>query len=284
MAPQARNRLKVFLRFGLSALALYLVFREIQTEVLWSALQKVHVGWLGVCILLYVASKAASSLRLTRYFDAQGIRLSEVENLRLYWVGMFYNLFLPGGIGGDAYKVWYLHRHYDAPAGKAFQCVLIDRVSGLLVLASLGSLVASLAFPQLPWSIWLLPCAGLLLASLLPVHLLIARAFLPSLAVTTAYSFVVQAIQLACAALLLMALGIREHTGAYLTVFLASSVVSVLPISIGGIGLREIVFITAARFVPIVQEEAVAFSLLFFLVSAISSLPGAWVDPSRRQG
>jgi uncharacterized membrane protein YbhN (UPF0104 family) len=66
----------------------------------------------------------------------------------------------------------------------------------------------------------------------------------------------------------------------YLSLFMASSVVAVLPITIGGIGARELVFILGHQWLPVDQEKAVAFSFLFFLVTAFSSLSGLIFIPT----
>lgn len=51
--------------------------------------------------------------------------------MKLYWLGMFYNLFLPGSISGDAYKIVILKRRYNAPYKKTSAAVLLDRFNGL---------------------------------------------------------------------------------------------------------------------------------------------------------
>jgi hypothetical protein len=43
---------------------------------------------------------------------------------------MFYNLFLPVSISGDAYKVILLKKIYDAPYKKTTSAGLLDRFSG----------------------------------------------------------------------------------------------------------------------------------------------------------
>lgn len=258
-------------------MALYLVFQQVDAQQLTGIIETAQPAWLLAGLMLYAFSKLTSSVRLTQYFHANEIPLTELSNLRLYWIGMFYNLFLPGGIGGDAYKVWVLHRDYDVSATKAFQSVFFDRISGLFMLAMLACLTAWFAFPQAPWTFLLLPSALLALIGLVLVHYLFAKAFLKIILSTTLYSLVVQLIQMACAWTLLRALGITENTGAYLAVFLVSSAAAVLPITIGGIGIRELVFITAALYAPVSAESSVAFSLLFFAVTVVSSLPGAFV-------
>ena len=74
-----------------------------------------------------------------------------------------------------------------------------------------------------------------------------------------------------------MALGIFENHLAYLVLFLASSVVAIIPITIGGVGAREMTFLLATPYFSIDTNTAVIFSLIFFIITAISSFFGAFV-------
>ncbi len=268
---------KVALRVALSAAALYVVWQQIDAQQFYAVLLAANPLWFIAAIILYTLSKVISSFRLNYYFARNEIVMSERENLRLYFVGMFYNLFLPGGIGGDGYKIWWLNRTRGAAVTKAFQSVFFDRISGMFLLATLGLLAAWFSFPELPMRTALLVGGLVTIPSLYLVHRIVAAQFLPLFGSTTILSLGVQAIQLLCAWSLLMSMDLTAATGAYLTVFLVSSLVAVLPISIGGIGLRELVFVTAAGFAPISRDGSVAFSLLFFVVTAVVSLPGALV-------
>jgi uncharacterized protein (TIRG00374 family) len=82
---------------------------------------------------------------------------------------------------------------------------------------------------------------------------------------------------LICAWFILQSLGVTENILAYQLVFLLSSIVAVLPLTIGGVGARELVFVYAHAYAGIDEAAAVAFSLLFFLISAAVSLVGAFV-------
>ncbi len=74
-----------------------------------------------------------------------------------------------------------------------------------------------------------------------------------------------------------MALGIHTQILEYQFVFLLSSVVAVLPLTIGGVGARELVFIWSHDYMGIDKNAAVAFSLLFFLITALVSLSGIFL-------
>ncbi len=73
-------------------------------------------------------------------------------NLRLYYTGMFYNLFLPGGVGGDVYKVMVLKKR-ELSILSATKATLLDRVTGLLVLLSL--MIISANFIVVPMASYL---------------------------------------------------------------------------------------------------------------------------------
>jgi hypothetical protein len=266
------------LRAFLSAAALYFVFRQLDIPALKQVFSMIDPGWAFLAVGAYVLSKVISAFRLSFYLRGNSIGLTESQNLKLYFIGMFYNLFLPGGIGGDAYKVWLLHRDWQAAVGKSVQALLLDRISGLSALAVLGLLFAWFAFPEIPYNSLLPAGSVLLIPAMYAVHYFAGKQFMPVTVHTTFTSLVVQLVQVVCAWALLRSLHIHDHTTVYLAVFLLSSLVSVLPVSIGGIGLRELVFVTAAGYAPISPESSVAFSLVFFVVTAASSLPGAFIS------
>lgn len=268
------NYWKLLLKILLSSAALYIVFKNIEEEQLVRLLSRADLLWLLFALLLYNISKIISSYRLNFYFRDAGLSLSEKNNMILYYVGMFYNLFLPGGISGDGYKVFVLHRTTNTSLKDLLQGVLFDRISGMVVLAALSFLFAFMALPEIPNKVLILLAFPLSLGGFYSLNFVLAKKFISSFWTTTILSLGVQGVQVLCAWAILASLGISGNTAAYLTVFLVSSVVSVLPISIGGIGIRELVFITASGFLPIVKDEAVAFSFVFFLITALSSLPG----------
>ena len=277
MDTRIRSLGKIAFKVSLSLVALYIVFQKIDSQKLLAILASANPVWLLIALPTYGGSKILSSFRLTLYLRANGVSLLESENLRLYFIGMFYNLFLPGGIGGDGYKVWLLQKNFSVSTKMIFQSVLFDRLNGMVMLGLLSVLFALSAFPS--WSGYFV-LGGIALFSI-PLfyflHRMFARTLLGVFTSTTLFSIGVQGLQIVCAWVILKALGIVDLVPAYISIFLLSSLVAVLPISIGGIGIRELVFITAAGFSPISRDASVAFSMLFFVVTAICSLPGGFI-------
>ncbi len=264
------------LKFLFSALLLYLVFTRIPFSDVWETLRSSRPAYLMLALLLFVVSKIFSAYRLNLYFFQIGVPLSAGSNLRLYLLGMFYNLFLPGGIGGDAYKGYLLHRTFGAPGKRLAACLLLDRVSGLFLLYVYSGIL--LLWLPIPWMEPNRPWIGLFLV----LSLLIYRrahhkwfsyldpVFWPSLG----YSALVQLAQLACAYLILLALGVQGNHLQYLLVFLLSSIVAVLPVTIGGIGSREVVFYYGARWLDLQESTSIGVSMTFFFITAVVSLCG----------
>jgi glycosyltransferase 2 family protein len=280
---QFKNQLKTILKLLLTGLALYLVFRKIDINQLLHLTKSIHWFWLIPAILFFVLSKVFTAFRLNLYFKNIGIQLDESQNWRLYLIGMFYNLFLPGGIGGDGYKVYLLNKHFKTPVKKLIQSALLDRLGGLIAIVFLLFglfLIVDIQLDFLQSQLWNgLMIAGLVLT--IPVFWLAQKFFfsdfLPSFLPANAWSFAGQIAQLICAWFILKSLGMTENILAYQLVFLLSSIVAVLPLTIGGVGARELVFVYAHTYAGIEETAAVAFSLLFFLISAAVSLGGAFI-------
>ena len=93
---------------------------------------------------------------------------------------------------------------------------------------------------------------------------------------TTALSAVVQFAQLISIWFILLALNIELNQISYLIIFLISSIVAVVPLTLGGIGSREVTFFYGAKFLGLDQNISVGVSVLFFLITAIVSLIGVW--------
>ncbi len=284
---QLKNQLKTVLKILLTGAALYLVFQKIDTAQLIQLSKNLSWPWLLPAAALFVGSKVATAIRLNHYFGNIQIFLSLWENWRLYLIGMFYNLFLPGGIGGDGYKVYLLNKEFKTPVKELLKASLLDRLGGLI--AILGLLFGILLWIELPlpfgnpWTGKMLLLAGLV--GVIPGFWLLQKwffpNFLPSFWQGIFWSLLGQLAQMATVICLLMALGVQDKFLAYQGVFLLSSLVAVLPLTIGGVGARELVVVYAHGYAGIEGSAAVAFSLLFFLITAGTSLVGAFVkgDP-----
>ena len=241
-------------------------------------LKRAHIGYLILALLFFVFSKIVAAFRLNLYFYQIGLPLATRSNLQLYLLGMFYNLFLPGGIGGDAYKGYLLNRTFGTSGKKLASVLLLDRISGLFLLFLYSGVL--LLWMSEPWLVPWRPWVFIVLLMGLAVYWYAHQKGFPYLSGvfwnSIGYSSIVQLAQLSSVFFILLALGVTEDRIPYLFVFLLSSIVAVLPITIGGIGSREVVFYDGAQWLGLQQETSIGVSMAFFLITALVSLCGIY--------
>lgn len=261
------NFAKIFISIAL----LYFVFQKIpfrEVTVLWT---KTNVFYLVIAAILFLASQIISTKRLELYFEANDFHLSFRSNLELYFLGMFYNFFIPGGIGGDAYKVYLLNKNFGWSAKKITSSLFNDRLSGLLAICVLilvfsFNLLEAKFFPIL----FVLLVVGFFFTYFLTKKLFSTynKVFFKAFS----YSFLVQILQVISFIFLLKSLDVTDNFTIYAVVFLASSVLSL--ISFAGIGVREMLFLQASKWFSFHPEISVSASLLFTMITAFFSLFG----------
>ena len=260
-----------------SAAMLWFVFSRIGLDQVITLMSSAVWYWLLAATALFALSKWVSAIRLNHFFRAAGLHLPERINLQLYLLGMFYNLFLPGGISGDAYKVILLRQRKGATLKNLITATLLDRVTGLVALVMITLLLLVL----LPIPIHLRVMAALCI----PLIPTIARwalnryfkVFTSLFLRTNLQSAAVQILQLLAAVCILKALHFDGDYTILLALFLVSSVMAVIPVSFGGAGAREFTFAVAATWLTLpdaAKETAITLGLLFYLITAAVSLTG----------
>nr|WP_262912754.1 lysylphosphatidylglycerol synthase transmembrane domain-containing protein [Membranihabitans marinus] len=261
-----------------SVLLVFFIFKKIDLVAIKNVLLEVRPLYLGLAILFFILSKIIAAIRLHHYFQDISIPISNLANMKLYILGMFYNLFLPSGIGGDAYKGYILKNTYDISTKKIASVLFLDRLNGMAALAILALAVASCIDLPIPsWMKILIPI-GIPLA--LFIFYVMHKKLFPYLNgilwKTIFLSFMVQLAQLASLCFILISLSVNKGYLIYLLIFLISSIVSVLPITIGGIGAREVTFFYGAQWLQIEEHLAISVSMVFFLITALVSFIGVY--------
>lgn len=117
-ASGSNRRLKLVLKLLVTGICAWYIAGKIDWSMTTHWLQQINGWYLLPGGILFVLSKWVSAIRLNIYFRNIELKVSAGNNLRLYWLGMFYNLFLPGAISGDIYKVILLTRKYNKPYKK----------------------------------------------------------------------------------------------------------------------------------------------------------------------
>lgn len=271
--------LKLLLKTGITVLCFWYISTKIDFCKALNALLKANWIFLFIALLFFVLSKLLSAFRLNIYFRNIKLQLSDWKNIKLYWLGMFYNLFLPGAISGDAYKVVLLNRRYKTPYKKTSAAVLLDRFSGVLALGVILSVYGVIVLHNYKYDVLLIAAAILAFAGFYFVTRYLFKEFLQSFFTTFLWAMTVQFSQVICIYFIMLSLHLSLSQQEWIFIFLLAAVISVLPISLGGgLGTREVVFAEGARFFHLDPQTGVIISLLFYLLTVIGSVWGLYYN------
>lgn len=125
------------LRAMLCVALLFLLYRYFPAEGFQKELFRLRLAPLLLAALGYLAIQLAASLRFSLALGAMGFRVPLARVIHLHFVSLFFNMLLPGGIGGDAAKGYYLRASSDH-WGKGILAALLDRYLGLVSLTALA--------------------------------------------------------------------------------------------------------------------------------------------------
>ncbi|MEZ4388472.1 MAG: lysylphosphatidylglycerol synthase transmembrane domain-containing protein [Candidatus Krumholzibacteriia bacterium] len=314
-----RGWLTFLVKLVISAGLLALVLTRHPLSDVQAALQAPRWGWLAAAVAVFALSAWGGAVQWSWLLGAAGLRTAPGEIRRLYFIGMFFNNFLPANIGGDAFKIVDLGRR-ERCAGRVFCVTLLDRLLGLSGLTT-GALVAAavalalgVRLPRLAL-VLVAVLAGLLLVLAILVSRrvgsrvprLLERLRLPTLARHTGtmvaefavfrrrlpwlgrifvFGMGVQALRVLVH--LLVAHGLKLHPDLtqslqLMVVIPLLALLLTLPVTVNGIGLREK---GAEGFVAgsagLSATGAVAMELVAFLIVVLVSLVGGVLWWQRR--
>ncbi len=256
-------------KLALSIFAFYLIYLKIDTDIVARYFKQLNVLYFLIAIGCFFISKLISAYRLNAYYHTQNIHIPQTTNAKVYFNAMFYNIFIPL-IGGEAFKVFWIKKNYEAPVKPLVWSALLDRGNGLVALIILSVIFFNSYDQQFDWGIysWLLIPLSLLGSWL--VHKLFFSKFLPAFNYTTLLSLAVQVFQVFTIYFVILSLGITDQIMAYIFVFLISSFAYVLPF----LGARELAFVYGAEYLGLDNDLSLVISVLFYGALAINSLAG----------
>lgn len=307
--------LKVLVRLVVSVALMYFVLRSIDLAALWQRVQGMNPTWIGLALLSYVFIQSVNVWRWRRLLRAQHVDVPTGTLRESMWVSLFFNNFLPSGIGGDVMRI-----ADTAPAAGsktlATTVILVDRAIGLaamILVACVGAFAASLVGIRVPGTRWLWIVAGTstalaiaviaiprLTAFLLRPLRLLKRPWVdervqrlddaigrfrdtPSALVGAfAGALVVQTTVVAFYLLTAEGLAIPLPILLGAVLIPVSLAVQMVPVSINGFGVREAVFAFFFRRFGLPIDAAVALSLVSTGLVMVLSLVGGLMFLRRR--
>ncbi len=290
ISEKQKNTILLALKITVSGFLLTFVLRKVGLQNIFSHLKIMDLRFFFLSSLIYLLTIVLASLRW-------GILLKNSQPMKklfsLCLIGGFFNHFMPGAVGGDAVKAYYLYKE-TGQGGSSLGSVFLDRYAGYLALLSIGLISGIAGYSDLKalGLHWLTPSLFILFlsGSLLFLGLRIGRRFA---AIADFYDFFHDTLRdrsaigkafllslmiqvLTILEIYLISLGLGQHpsfTALFVFVPLIITVMMV-PVSISGLGLREGAFVVLFGLTGISAEASTAISFLWFLSVMAGSLPG----------
>ncbi|MCS7215742.1 MAG: lysylphosphatidylglycerol synthase transmembrane domain-containing protein [Thermodesulfovibrio sp.] len=279
-----KQYIKFLIRLTITVLLIIYLFKKIDFSNVLRSIVLINPVVFFLASFLYILSSYISTLRWKIFLSERELKTSNLFSL--YLIGSFFNNFLPGIIGGDIVKIFMLKEKTGLK--QAFASVFMERYTGLAALLSIGLISFCLFYPKLPKNllIWSVPASFALFLSGSILFLIFGRFKFFKLWRDYFFSFNIKQIFRAFLFSILIQLTVINSvyiifTGLNLPISFFELVIfmpviiliSMLPISVSGIGVREWCFVLFFGS-STGNSNAIAVSFLWFLSQVFASLIG----------
>lgn len=290
-AAKRTDRLKLALKVALGFVLVVYVLRSRMID--FSALANVLFSPVNLVVGLFflILSALCSAARWYLLVQAQGLSLSFRSVISLTMIGNFFNTFMPGSVGGDLIKAWYVAGREPQRKTRAIFTVLLDRAIGMSVIIFYAATTLAIyndwisdnaRLRWLAWTLWGFtatvalgiilfytgrgPDSPLLqkLRALLDRVPLLAKMFDATLQYRRRGGIIAAALALSAISILgvnLMywiqgqALGVDLTLAQYFFVVPVALTVSAVPLLPGGIGVGQVAFFTLFQWIGASSPE-----------------------------
>lgn len=301
--------LKILLSFALFAY----VMAKVSPRNVWVTMKSADPNLIALAAALFLVSSLIGSWLWARLLRAQGVPIPYAKAASYYFVGLFFNNFLPSNVGGDIARISDAAKHADH-VSPVFSATLMERLIGVISIGFLAVLASIAAFDRLH----LYAIYGSTLAVFLLAVAVFASVFNRGLLEAFERPFRAigaRRIEQAIARLMDDLHGFRNQGGALAAVFVASTLVQIsriyvhylvglalgarislayyflfvpvlaalisLPISLNGIGVREGAAVVLFQLAGLSREQSFSVPFLTYILSVLISLLGGLIFISR---
>lgn len=311
--PTNANRfkwLKLLLKVLVSLLLLGLLSRVIDPRQTLQVIKQADLGLLAVAVSVFLIGQVLNAVKWAWLGRALKLPFGMRTYLRVYFMGLFLTLFLPGSVGGDAGRAVLLGREAREEGWAIAYTVLADRYSGLMFLLVLSSLacvqVEAYRWVLGPWlwgltvlvavawlvlgvmSGWFSGAPGRLGSAARQVHQweqrLRGRTSLVRIGVST---LAVQCLNWSVLLLLATAIELNVSASGLMTAYGLVTLASLIPLSLNGLGIREGGYVLLLGLLGVDGSQALGFGVLWFAVFTFAGLLSGlawWVKGDLKAG
>ncbi len=316
MNSRLKSSLIFLLKLVVTIVPAYFVCRNIVMDPEWSVddlyrIFTVNSIWpLLAAVLCLAVSNFTACLQWKLLLERQDVKLKYGHLLKLYYVGLFFNNFMPGNVGGDAKKIYDIRMQGGQDTvGAGLTATFFDRLFGLFFITLFALAVGLLFFMHdeaqraFMWpSVWIFLGFCALFASLFSRRLgkflcsLMVRIFPAKINSRLVHMFerfqqfrsmrlwisisglsaVTQSLRILVHYFCGIAIGVDLSISWYFYYIPLVAIVSALPISIGGFGPRELLAQSLFAQAGVQNLESVVIQLLAYFVSLVLSLFGGF--------
>lgn len=288
------------LKTAVTAGLIWLVLRGVDLGAALERMADLSAGAAMLAVLLLLSHTFVAGWRWRMVMRLFGPVLPVASSIRLFLEGYFFNNALPSTIGGDGVRIWRAVK-LGLPLGASVNGVLLDRVTGLTGLFILVAAGQPLLYARIDDTVTRLAFAAILLAGIAGIAALILARYIPKRLIPTALhegidklseatraAYLRPAVSLPVlglsvlvhglivASVHVIAVGLGLDVGLFESLVLVPAVIllSTVPVSIGGWGLREGLMVVALGLAGVPAEAALTVSILFGLAQIAAGLPG----------
>jgi hypothetical protein len=303
---RTRRYILITTKILISGALLYLALHGVNLGAIWSRVNQISLGWIIVAIAATLFQILLGALRWQKIGALCAAPISSAQALRFNLIGAFFNQALPSSIGGDAVRLWLVSRT-GAGWRAATYSVLVDRAIGLIGLAitivaslpwsyqligdapgraalsmidfaALAAGLGFLAFGRLSWprlTEWL-PTRDIHACAVIANKVIFDRRTGPTIAVL---SLVIPSLTAVITWAVVQSITANATFGDVFLLIPPVILITMLPISIAGWGVREATMMVAFSHAGLSQADGLVVSLLYGAVSfAAGALGGlVWV-------
>lgn len=292
---------KAIIKITISICLLIVLVRTVEVEAFTEVVRTLSPKMVLLVVLGYLAGQGISVVKWWLIVTSQGVsRLSLARTFHAYFAGMFVNVLGVGTVGGDMTRA-ILISDEQLTKTRCLSSVVADRAHGLVTLSLIGTCaVALVGGTALPDQLWMILTVGGLLvvggwfigpttllklvAEQHPLRIKVeqfAAAFpqKPSrILLITVLSISFHMLQIALHMIMASSLGVEVSWSAMLVSIPFVNILSSLPISWQGLGVRENAYVFFLVPGIMSSEQALAMGAIWLFAVTASGLVGGLVS------